>query len=213
MKIIFKIPDDSFFQDVITHKVIPYGLLINRLNQEDRNKNFKIVEHLVWGLLRLARTYEISPLKGSRASINEAVEMIVGSTPLKTKVKKLDQESPLCGEKAYGIQLNAYKSVCHFVAAYKYLEGNDPSFSLTQPEHIEKFLSLSHWLRAKLLTLETPNVKERFMFSGKSLISLPEWISSDDIQITIDPYEEKLQQINVLVNNALKSQSTRSLTQ
>jgi len=59
-----------------------------------------------------------------------------------------------------------------------------------------KFLNLSHWFREKLLTLETPNVKERFMFSEKSLLSLPERISSDDIRIPIDPFEEKLQKIN-----------------
>jgi len=59
-----------------------------------------------------------------------------------------------------------------------------------------KLLNLSHWFRAKLLTLETPNVKERFMFSEKSLLSLPVWISSEDIQITIHPFEEKLQKIN-----------------
>jgi hypothetical protein len=119
----------------------------------------------------------------------------VGSTPLKAKSNKAANEPPLCGEKAYSIQLNAYKSICHFVAAYKYLEGNDPSFSLTQAEYIEKFLSLSHWIRAKLLILETPNVKERFMFPEKSLISLPEWISSDGIHLLIEPFGDKLQNL------------------
>ncbi|MBX9804316.1 MAG: hypothetical protein K2Y18_01030 [Alphaproteobacteria bacterium] len=166
-----------------------------QFKEEDRNKNFKIVEHLVWGLLRLARTYEVSPFGESRASLNEAFELIVGNTPLKSKSNIAANEPPLCGEKAYGVQFNAYKSDCHFVAAYKHLEGNDPSFSLTQPEHIGKFLSLSHWFRAKLLTLKTPNVKEKFMFSEESLLSLPEWISSNDIHISIDLYEDKLQKL------------------
>ena len=86
IKMIFKIPGDSFFNANYAQRY-PLWLIEERLNHEDRKKNFKIVEQLVWGLFRLARTYEIFPLKGSRASINETVEMIVGSTPLKTKSK------------------------------------------------------------------------------------------------------------------------------
>lgn len=195
MKMIFKIPDDSYFKANYARSY-PVWLIEERLSQEDRKKNFKIVEQLVWGLLRLAKTYELSVFKEPRASINEAVEIILGDTPLKTKTKKLDREPPLCGEKGYGVQLNIYKSVCHFVAAYEHMKEDNPSFSLTQPEHIEAFLSLSHWIRNKLLKLKTPNIKENSLFPDKALLPLPAWVNSDDVHVSIEPFEHKLQKIN-----------------
>lgn len=195
MKMIFKIPDDSYFKAHYTESY-PIWLIKERLNQEDRKKNFKIVEKLVWGLLRLAKTYELSVYKEPRASINEAVEMIVGDIPLRTKTKKLDREPSLCGEKGYGVQLNIYKSVCHFLAAYEHMKEKNSSFSLNQPEHIEAFLSLSYWIRNKLLKLKTPNIKENSLFADKTLLSFPAWVNSEDIHVSIEPFEHKLQKIN-----------------
>jgi len=97
--------------------------------------------------------------------------------------------------------LNTYKSVCHFIGAFKFMEENNPSFSLTCPEKIQSFLSLSHWVRKKLLSFRTPNIKQKSSFSQEALLSLPVWINSDDLQISIDPFEDKLQELNELWKN------------
>lgn len=193
MKLLFKIPDDSYFK-INYAQNYPIWLIQEKFQTEYTRRNF--VERLIWGLLRLGKTYELSILKEPRASINEAVSLILGGMPLKTTAKKLEKEEYLCGEKAYSAQLSAYKSVCHFITAFKFMEENSPSFSLAEPEQIQKFLSLSHWFRKKLLILQTPNVKEKSLFSEEILLSLPSWVNSDDVHIAIDPLEDKLLKIN-----------------
>jgi hypothetical protein len=201
MRFLLKIPDEDFFKKHYS-EAYPVWLIQEQLGQEDRQKSFKVVAQLIEALLRLARTYELSLFKESRASITEALAMILGSAPLKTKAKKLGKEPRLCGEKAYSARLNAYKSVCHFIAALNFMEKNNSSFSLSTPdakaEHVQQFLSVSHWFRKKLLLFYTPNIKHGALFSKKTLLSLPSWIASDDIDILIDPFEDKLQEINAL---------------
>lgn len=195
MKLLFKIPEDSYFKINYANSY-PVWLIQEQFQAKNTRKNFKIVERLIRGLLRLGKTYELSILKEPRASINEAVALILGGMPLKTTTKKLEKEEYLCGEKAYSAQLNTYKSVCHFIAAFMFMERNTPSFSFEHPAQIHKFLSLSHWFRKKLLILQTPNVKEKSLFSEETLLSLPAWINSDDVHMTIDPLGDKLLKIN-----------------
>jgi len=195
MKLLLNIPDDSYFKLHYAHSY-PIWLIKEKFQEESTRKNFKIVERLIWGLLRLGKTYELSMLNEPRASINEAIALILGGMPLKTTAKKLEKEEYLCGEKGYSAQLNTYKPVCHFIAAFRFMEENSPSFSLAEPEQIQKFLSLSHWFRKKLLILQTPNVKEKSLFSEDTLLSLPSWVNSDDVHIIIDPLEDKLLKAN-----------------
>lgn len=193
MKLLLNIPDDNYFK-LHYAQSYPIWLIQEKFQEESTRKNFKIVERLIWGLLRLGKTYELSMLNEPRASINEAIALILGGMPLKTTAKKLEKEEYLCGEKAYSAQLNIYKPVCHFIAAFKFMGENSPS--LADPAQIQKFLSLSHWFRKKLLILQTPNVKEKSLFSEDTLLSLPSWVNSDDVHITIDHLEDKLLKTN-----------------
>jgi hypothetical protein len=81
---------------------------------------------------------------------------------------------------------------------------------LTNAEQITEFLSLSHWIRKKLLAIETPNVKGKVLIAEDALVSLPSWVNSDGIDIPLDVFEHKLQEIGVLVNLALYSSNGRN---
>jgi len=74
----------------------------------------------VWTLLRLATTYELSFYREHRASLTEAVSIILGKTPLKGKKAKQEKTIYLCGEKDYTAHYNTYKSV--------FLQKRNPSF-------------------------------------------------------------------------------------
>jgi hypothetical protein len=152
IKMLFKIPDDTFFRKHCG-EIYPMWLVQETLQKKEANNHFKIVERLVGVLLRLAQTYEISIFREPRASIKEAVELILGKTPLKVKARKQEQEPYLCGEKGYSAQLNTYKTVCHFVAAFQLMGKGTSCFSLTCPDKIREFLTLSHWFRKKLLAI------------------------------------------------------------
>jgi hypothetical protein len=189
---LLKIPSDSFLSKHYAQSY-PVWLIQAELQKKEADNHFKIVERLVWALLRLAQTYELSIARKPRASIKEAVELILGKTPLKTRAKALvKNEAYLCGEKAYSAHLNTYKSVCHFMAAYQLIKDKESRFSPTQPAQIQEFLRLSHWIREKLLSLETPNVKGKALFSKENILSLPPWVTSDDVNIPIHPFEDKL---------------------
>ena len=119
---------------------------------------------------------------------------------------KLKKNDYFGGEKAYASRFNEYKSVCHFIAAFTHMEqkvsqGRPSFFTLKAPQQIEQFLSLSHWFRKKLLGLETPNVKEKLFFSDQTLIPLPDWIMSDKVNISIEPYQDIIERIEAQVND------------
>jgi hypothetical protein len=192
---LLKIPSDSFLSKHYAQSY-PVWLIQAELQKKEADNHFKIVGRLVWTLLRLAQTYELSIFKEPRASINEAVELILGKTPLKTKSNVFEKEAYLCGEKAYSAHLNTYKSVCHFMAASQLIGKGNPCFSLTQPDQIQEFLRISHWMREKLLSLETPNIRGKSLFQEATLLPLPSWINSDGLHIPVDPLEGKLQEIN-----------------
>jgi hypothetical protein len=46
-----------------------------------------------------------------------------------------------------------------------------------------------------LWTRQTPNVKDNALFSEGTLLHLPAWVNSEGIDIPIDPFENKLQEI------------------
>jgi len=191
-----QIPDDRFLRRH-PEKIQSPDFIQAEFQKKVDAKHFEIVHELVWTLLRLAAAYKASRLYGPQASLNEAIGIILGKTPLKSGLNKQAQKDYLCGEKGFITHFKTYKAVCHFILAFKLIDpkGKHPYFTLTKLGQIEKFLKVSHKLRTKLLTLETPNSKEKNLFTPSSLIPLPDWVSSDDIHITVEPLEEKLRHI------------------
>lgn len=200
MKFLLNIPDAETFLE--NHgKAYPLWLIEKELQKRMEGKSFKMVGQFVTVFLKLAATYKIM-LKKPLASLNEATEMILGKLPLNSTVGKNQQMTRLGGQAAYKEQFNIYKSVSHFIAALEVIQGEkggeniwrEGRFSLTLIQ-IERFLKLSHLFRTKLVCLQTPNVKNKTFLTEETLISLPTWINSDDIDLPIEPYEEKIQEI------------------
>jgi hypothetical protein len=134
------------------------------------------------------------------ASLNEAVAVIIGNTPVKSRRREQEQEQGqeepyLCGEKAYADHFRTYKSLCHFIAAYRLVDpdGKYPGFTLTKPAQIKKFLNCSHQLSAMLLQLKTRNTKDEYLFMPGSLIPLPDWVDGGNIDIPMEPLADMLQ--------------------
>jgi len=191
MKFFFKIPDDHVLRRAYGQC---YPLWLIQQEWHAKETSFKIVARLLETLLRLGRTYEASFFREPRASVNEAVDLILGKTPLKSKVGKGNKESYLCGEKAYGACFNTYKSICHFVMAYQVVfKGYSP---LPPLDKIKEFLSFSMKIRQELLHLQTPNIKGKALFSEEILLSLPSWVAVNDIELPLDPFKDKLRELN-----------------
>ncbi len=204
MKLLLKIPGKDFFME---HYAESYPLWLLHEEFKRRETPFKIVDRLIWTLLRLAKTHKSTLLGMPKTSINKAVEIILGGTPLKTKERKQYKDDFLCGEKAYGKYFNKYKSVCHFIAAFQFIQGekrkeNEPLCT----DHIEKFLSVAHWFRKNLLDLVTTNVKNESLFSDAILMPLPVWVHSDAIDIPINPFEDQLHKFNAEIERSIEQQ-------
>ena len=191
MKFFFKIPDDHMLR---RNHGQSYPLWLIEQEWQAKETSFKIVACLIETLLRLGRTYEASVFREPRASVNEAVDLILGKTPLKSKVRKRGKESYLGGEKAYGAHLNKYKSICHFVMAYQLVFKENSS--LPSIDKIKDFLSLSKQIRQDLLYLKTPNIKNQSLFSEETLLPLPSWVTVNEIDFSLDPFKDKLHEIN-----------------
>jgi hypothetical protein len=192
-----RIPEDRFFRRQ-QEQVYPLWLIKEKFQEQEAILRVRIIDRLVWTLLRLAATYKAFPFAEPRASVHEAVEIILGKNPLKSILRKADGQDYLCGEKGYSAQFTLYKPVCHFIAAFrlgKPFSPNSPCLTVMEPEDISIFLKHSHWLRCQLLCLETPNIKEKRLFTEDTLLPLPSWVDSHDIHIPIDPFPDKLQAI------------------
>ena len=196
-QVLLNIPQESFFQKNYS-KAYPSWLIEKNFNEEE--KNFKPVDQLTWALLRLCKTYQLSFLRETRTSISESLEVIFGNTPVKTNRHKNSQDSH-GGEHFYKRQFKHYKSVCHFIAALQFMkkakEDREPVlFSWDQADRIERFLSLSDWFKQKLLLLQTPNAKKKDVFLPEEILPLPSWVIAHDIDIRIEPFAKKLEEIN-----------------
>lgn len=199
MQLIFKIPEDRFFRK---HYSEGYPLWLVEETFQQKVNHFKVVGQLVWTLLRLAKTYEVSIFRNSQASLKEAIEIIVGKVPLKSKPS--EQIPYLCGEKGYAAHFKTYKFICHFITALQVMDKE--SFALTNPDQITEFLSLSHWIRHKLLLIETPNVKGKVLLTADTLVPLPPWVNSDAVRVSLKPFERKLQEFEALLEKSIASQ-------
>ena len=201
MRFLLNIPDDRYLSEHYGTGY-PTWLIEKELKEREEGKHFKIVNRLVWGILRLAETYKATIFKKSQASLREVIKILLGERPLKTKAS--NTEDYLGGEKVYFDSFTTYKPVCHFIAAWEFVKKDHSTSSLTMPHHIEAFLKTAHWLRKELLCIETPNTKMNIMFLEETLLPLPSWVSSDDIGISLEPFKERLEEIEALVREALK---------
>lgn len=193
MKMLWGIPDDHYFREN-QGEAYPVWFIEQELRQREKSNHFKIVSRLIWTLLRLAKTYEATPFKKPQASLTEAIDIILGKSPLKRK-KLQKEEDYLGGEKAYLARFNHYKSVCHLIGALEFEKECHSLSSLNEVSRIKTFLETAHWLRKELLRLETPNIKMNSLFLEESLLPLPSGIKSDRVNISLDPFQEKLQEI------------------
>jgi len=210
IRLLLRIPDDRVLRRT-RGKAYPLWLIQEELKKREEENHFKIVDRLMWVLLRQGATYQ-ELYKVRKGSLNEAVEMILGKTPLKTKVIELQNPDYLCGEKGYVAYFSKYKSVAHFISALELMrreesQGKKFTLSKIKPDQIERFLILAHWLRVKFLELETPNSKEKNLFSEEAIIPLPVWVNSNEIHIPIESYKDKIAEAyskSVVVDPRLK---------
>ena len=98
----------------------------------------------------------------------------------------------------------------HFIAALevckKELPGWEDMFKYICPpseyvnahspmEYIERFLSIAHWVRERLVLLERDNVKDKVFLSEENLCPLPSWVQSNDIDFPLELSAEGLRKI------------------
>ena len=192
IRFLWKIPEDRVYRETYSD-TYPIWLIERTFTERAVESHFQIVSRVVWTLLRLAQTYESVPPRVFQASLKEAVEIILGKNPLKRKSShKTDY---LGGEKAYFTCFNRYKPVCHIVTAFEFTKEKYRTSVLTAPAQIEYFLKLAKKLRRELLYIQTPNVKMKSLFPSEILLTLPDWINEDNTSISLEPYAEKLAEI------------------
>ena len=203
IKKIFDLPDDSYFKSHY-EDCYPLWLIKEELKEHEEQKHFRIVNRLCWTLLRSSKSHQHLGFQ-PQASIKDAVNLIMGKMPLKSKNNVMKMEH-LCSEKVYGRMLKRYMSVCHFILAHEHMRGDyadgwygGKALSFTPNNQIARFLSLSHWFRAELRKPIRTNVKEPELFPERHLISLPLWVNSGDIDIPIPPIEEKVREIDASI--------------
>lgn len=106
MRFLFEIPEATFCRLNYT-KGYPSWLIHKELQKREKDDLFKSVEHLIWTLIRLAKTNEASSFNTPWASLKGAIQLILGDMPL--KAKNGETKPYFCGEKAYGKRLREYK--------------------------------------------------------------------------------------------------------
>lgn len=204
MRFLWKIPDAHYYQEEI-RELYPPQFIEQAFTRREEQKHFQMVYRLVWALLRLGKTYEASYYKIPQASLKDALEILLGETPLKRKDTR--GKDYLGGEKAHLAQFHYYKPVCHFIAAIelfkKQYPGKNPLLAFYEPFHIEAILKTAYWIRKELLRLHTVNIKGRTLFAEEVPLSLPAWLEDDNAGISLEPFEDKLQEIKDLFENAL----------
>lgn len=196
MKALWYIPEDHFFR-VMYPEAYPIWVVEKELKEREENGHFKMIDQLVWTFLRLGKTSEFSS-GTSKVSINEAKKIISRDLPVHSKAAELKKTDHV-GERKYEDQFKHYKYVCHFIAAQAVWRKEVPDWEKLFKQHpylpleqVERFLSLAHWFRKKLLSLERPNVKGKVFLLEKDICPLPDWIQSDDIDLPIEPIDEHI---------------------
>jgi hypothetical protein len=203
MKSLWSLPEDHLFREKHDDAYPPW-LIEKELKEREDGNAFKRVDRLVWAILRLAETHKATIFRTARASKREVIKLILGTKPL--KVKGQEKDDYLGGEKAHFDSFNEYEAVCHLIAASEYVKKKYETPSLNTPDHIEEFLKTAHWLRKRLLGIKTPNTKMKIMFSEEALLPLPLWVESDNLDIPLEPFQERLEEIENDVREELRKQ-------
>lgn len=193
MRFLFQIPDDHTLR---RNHGQSYPLWLAGKEWQAKTIDLKAVASLIEALLRLGCTYEIGCGPHPLASIREAIGLILGKVPLKSKKGKQGRDAYLCGEKRYSASFNAYKPICHFVLAYQHVFGDNPPPVPGGVDKIRKFFGLAQWVREQLLRLQTPNIKGRSLFAKDALLLLPSWVETENMEIPLAPFDEKLESIS-----------------
>lgn len=206
MKDLCHMPEDHAFR-ALHAQAYPLWIIEKEWQNKEENNHFKMIDQLVWALLQLGKTSKACFLPPD-VSLKEAIETILGDTPVGAKVIKLKKAAHFGGEKKYDALFKHYQSVCHFIAALEFCKRETPlweSLFMSSPypplEFVEKFLKVAHWFRKNLLLLERPNFKNKVFLREKDLCPLPVWVQSDAINLPIKPFQEKVKKI---LSNALR---------
>lgn len=207
MKILLRIPEDSYFREHIEELYSP-RMIKEDLEKKKQENHFKIINQLVWALLRLSQsTYSV--YSSYEASLTKAIEFIIGNLPL--KITNIRIKGHQRGEKVYTAYFHQYKAVCHFIAAAEWMkeeDRGDKDFLLTlehSQEKIERFLKLCTFFRNRITQIETPNIKEKTLFLEGPPIPLPTWIQDDGIDLPIEPIPEVVDEIIKSIRGPFKS--------
>lgn len=201
MRFLFEIPETTFCRLNYT-KGYPFWLIHKELDKREKDNLYKSIEHLIWTLLRLARTNEVSSFNTPWASLKGAIQLILGDMPLQTKNGA--KKPYFCGEKAYGKRLREYKPICHLITAMEMVKKDSP---INTPDQIKRFLSISEWLKERLIAVQTMNVKKERLFLQENFFSLPTWLQLDKVDIPLEPFEGKLKEINDMIEAEFEKQA------
>jgi hypothetical protein len=197
LRYFLKIPEDVFFREHYGEGY-PLWLIKDDFKKRIEENHYRCVERLITTFLRLSETYKIV-IGEPRASLKEALETILGKTPLKAKSGNASNENYLGGEKMYAEHFATYKPVCHYIAALGELDkergGWNRSPVALSFSQIKSFFRLAHWFRTKLLELKTPNVKNNILFTEESLLNCPSWVESEEINLSFEAYRDKLEEL------------------
>lgn len=199
IKALWNLPEDHKYRELHTSA---YSLCFveKELKSREERGDFEIINQLVWTFLRLGQTSKVC-LMTTEVSFSDAVEMIAGGMPVKVKADRLKKSEPLRGEKTYGALFKRYQSICHFIAALAFCKKEDPRWDnlsecLYPPlECMERFLNVAHWFRKNLLLLERRNVKGKVFLREEELCPLPDWIQIQEIDLPIEPFQDKVKEI------------------
>lgn len=194
MKSICYIPEDHVFRELHAD-AYPLWAITKEWKAREKKGHFEAIDRLVWTFLRLGQTSKAC-FSVPGASLNAAVPLILGGLPIKKKGPK-----PVHGEKSYDKLYKHYKPMLHFIAALEYCKKEHPKWdylfvnTIYSPlEFADKFLKLAHWFRKHLLLLEKPNVADKVFLKEEDLYPLPAWVQSNDIDIPIEPFQEKIKE-------------------
>jgi hypothetical protein len=198
IRCILRIPEDIFFPR-LSIESYPLWIIKEDFQKIDEGNYFRNIEKFVWALLRSDKTKEAYLSKKSHViTEKEKGEMSLGKSLLKTNVIKFQRKDRLTHERTFEKHFETYKPFCHFIAAYECMRREKQQgwqFSLNQPNQIQRFLNISHWFRKNLLSLKTPGVNEKVLFSEEDLVSLPTWVQGDEVDIPIEPGDNEIHEI------------------
>ena len=180
---------------------IPLWLIEKDFNDQHRQQDFKRTGAMTWTLLRLKHTYARSWWREPRATISEALSILIGEAALKkeNKARWMTYAEHLGGEKAYTGAFRRFRSLCHLITAYFYIIEQKGTFLWDDPKNINDFLNTSACLRTMILGIQTNNIRQQSLFLHHQLLSLPSWVQGDkglNSPIIIEPFEDRQQQID-----------------